>query len=117
MTEPHPPVCDLADQSEPEPLSETRIAAIARGLAHPARVKILEQFIECRPHIAQEIVDEFELAQSTVSEHLRLLREAGLLTATPDGPRTWYCMRRSVLKQFAEAVLELTDSSGLADSI
>ncbi len=116
MSDAHPPSCDLADQPESEPLSEARIAAIAKALAHPARVRILEQFIECRPHIAQEIVDEFDLAQSTISEHLRLLREADLLTATPDGPRTWYCMRRAVLRQFAAAILDLTDTSAMSDA-
>ena len=116
MSETHPPMCGMADHPEPGPLSEERLAEIAKGLAHPARIRILEQFIECRPHIAQEIVDEFELAQSTISEHLRLLREAGLLNATRDGPRTWYCMRRAVLRQFAEAMIELTDTSALADA-
>jgi len=116
MSDTHPPMCGTADDLEPEPLSEERLAEIAKGLAHPARIRILEQFIECRPHIAQEIVDEFDLAQSTISEHLRLLREAGLLNATRDGPRTWYCMRRAVLRQFAEAMIELTDTSALTDA-
>lgn len=109
------PICDLADHPEPGPLSGARIAAIAKALAHPARVRILEQFIECQPQIAQRIVDEFDLAQSTMSEHLRLLREAGLLIATPDGPRTWYCMRRAVLRQFAAAILDLTGTSAISD--
>ena len=115
MGEQHPPLCALADAPEPEPLSEARIAEIAKALAHPARIKILEQFAECQPHIAREIVAEFDLAQSTVSEHLRFLREADLLTATRDGPRTWYCMRRAVLRQFAEAVLDLAESSVFVD--
>jgi len=116
MSDMHPPMCGMTDIPEPGPLSEERIAEIAKGLAHPARMRILEQFIACRPHIAQEIVDEFDLAQSTISEHLRLLREAGLLDATKDGPRTWYCMRRAVLRQFAEAIIELTDTSEMADA-
>ena len=116
MSGTHPPMCGMADHPEPEPLSEERLSQIAKGLAHPARIRILEQFIERRPHIAQEIVDEFDLAQSTISEHLRLLREAGLLNATRDGPRTWYCMRRALLRQFAEAMIELTDTSALADA-
>jgi ArsR family transcriptional regulator len=115
MNEMQPPVCRLADEREPGPMTDERMAAIAKGLAHPARVAILQQFLECRPHIAQEIVDEFDLAQSTISEHLRILREAGLLDATPDGPRTWYCMRRGVLRQFAEMVEALTDTSALLE--
>ncbi len=115
MGELFPPQCGQADVPEPVPLSEERIAEIAKALAHPARIKILQQFLECQPHIAREIVAEFDLAQSTISEHLRLLREADLLTATRDGPRTWYCMRRAVLNQFAEAIHELADTSVLSD--
>lgn len=49
----------------------------------------------------QDIVAECTLAPSTVSEHLGILREAGILFATKDGPRVWYCLRRSALQQYA----------------
>jgi ArsR family transcriptional regulator len=65
--------------------------------------------------MAQEIVAECDLAQSTVSEHLRILRRAGILSATKDGPRTWYCMRRSVLREFARRVEALTAEPVLAE--
>ncbi len=116
MSDAHPPRYDLNDHPEPGPLSEARIAAIAKALAHPARIRILGRFKERRPHIAQEIVDEFDLAQSTISEHLRLLREADLLDGTPDGPRTWYSLRRAVLRQFTGAILDLTDTSAMSDA-
>ncbi len=103
-----PPCCDDGP-AESTPLSDERIAQIAKSLAHPARVRILEQFFEHQPHIAKEIVGECDLAQSTVSEHLRILREAGLLSATKDGPRTWYCLRRSVLREFSRAVDDLAE--------
>jgi DNA-binding transcriptional ArsR family regulator len=73
-------------------------------------MRIIEQFDECRPHTVNEIVDRCSLAQSTVSEHLRILREADILFATKDGPRTWYCLRRSVLQRYAAAVDHLADS-------
>jgi ArsR family transcriptional regulator len=88
-------------------MDDLRIAVIAKALAHPVRIRILEQFDECVPHVAGEIVDEAGLAQSTVSEHLRILREAGVLFSRKDGPRTWYCVRRSVLHAFARAVEDL----------
>ena len=115
MNEPHPPQCELSLVSDLEPLNDERIAEIAKALAHPARIRILEQFVSCQPHIAREINAELDLAQSTVSEHLRFLRESGLLTATPAGPRTWYCMQRALMEQFATAVLELADSAVLTD--
>ena len=89
-------------------MTEERFALIAKGLAHPARIKIIELFDGDRCHMAQEIVDECTLAQSTISEHLRILREAGILFARKDGPRMWYCMRRSVLRQYAEALDDLS---------
>jgi ArsR family transcriptional regulator len=88
-------------------MTEERIAVISKALGHPARVAIIEQFEACIPHVAGEIVDESDLAQSTVSEHLRILRQADLLFVRKDGPRSWYCLRRSVLHQYAQAVERL----------
>ncbi|MCH7586121.1 MAG: ArsR family transcriptional regulator [Acidobacteria bacterium] len=56
------------------------------------------------------------MAQSTISEHLRLLRQADLLTGARDGPRTWYCMRRVVLRQIAAAILDLTATSSRSEA-
>ena len=70
------PVCSEEGLPEPGPMTEERIALISKALGHPARVRIIEQFDQCIPHVAGEIVDESHLAQSTVSEHLRVLREA-----------------------------------------
>ena len=108
MSAPRPPTCSEEHLGAPPPLTEERIALIAKALAHPERVRIVEQFEDCRPRMVHEIVQHSDLAQSTVSEHLRILRETGVLFATKDGPRTWYCMRRSVLRQFADAVDDLT---------
>lgn len=109
MRDPHPPACGARDVPDPEPLSAERVAEVAKALAHPVRVRILEQFMEHKPHTAQDIVDEFELAQSTISEHLRILRSAGLLIPTSDGPRTWHCLRRTLIRQFAAAVRDVAD--------
>lgn len=101
------PACSEEGLPAAPEMDEEHIAAIAKALAHPARVRILEQFDECVPHVAGEIVDQAGLAQSTVSEHLRILREAGVLFSRKDGPRTWYCVRRSVLHAFARAIEDL----------
>ena len=115
MQEPMPPKCCEEGLPDPAPLTEEHLAQIAKALGHPARIRILKQFEECRPQIVQEIVENCELAQSTISEHLRILREAELLFATDDGPRVWYCMRRSVLRKFASGV-ELLASETLASA-
>ena len=88
-------------------MTDEGVARVAKGLGHPARVHILHQFRDCTPRMVNDIVGECELAQSTVSEHLRILREADLLFSRKDGPRVWYCLRRSVLHAFGRAVAEL----------
>jgi len=108
MDQPNPPTCGEAGLPPVDPFDESDIAAIAKALAHPTRVRIIEQFREHRPFMVHEIVAGCELAQSTVSEHLRILRTANVVFATQDGPRTWYCLRRSVLKAFAAAVEDLS---------
>ena len=107
MTQTAPPACSEAGLPDPPEMTEERIAAIAKAIGHPARVRILQQFDQCIPHIAGEIVAEVHLAQSTVSEHLRILREADVLFSRQDGPRSWYCVRRTVLQAFAHAVKDL----------
>jgi len=69
-----------------------KIAAVAKALAHPARVRIIE-FLLSRPGcIGGDIVDEVGLAQSTVSEHLRILKASGLVVGTIERPRICYSL-------------------------
>ena len=104
-----PPVCSEEGLPEPGPMTDERIAQISKALGHPARIRIIEQFDQCIPHVAGEIVEECDLAQSTVSEHLRVLREADVLFVRKDGPRSWYCVRRSVLREYAAAIAEISE--------
>jgi len=105
-----PPVNCCQEPPPARPFDDDDLARIAKALAHPARLAILRSFNECRAHSAGEVVAGLALAQSTVSEHLRILREADLLSATPDPPHVWYCIRRSVLEQFAAQVQDLVDA-------
>ena len=88
----------------PEPLSDERLAALAKAVGSPTRVKIIRYLSQCRSHIANDIVDETGLAQSTISEHIRALRDVGVVTVVEDPPRTWYCVNRSVLAQLASGI-------------
>lgn len=83
------------------------LAIICKALGHPARVKILQILISKDSCIAGDLAGEFELAQSTVSEHLRLLKEAGLIQGTIDGQRRCYCVNPAVLKLFKSLVRAL----------
>ena len=69
-----------------------RTAGLAKALAHPVRIRILEILGGRRACICGGLVERLPLAQSTVSQHLRELRDAGLIRGDVDGPRTCYCL-------------------------
>ena len=81
----------------------TDLAALARALAHPARLEILRTLAARDSCTCGEVVDVLPLAQSTVSQHLKALREAGLICGAADGPRVCYCLDRAALDR-AEAL-------------
>jgi ArsR family transcriptional regulator len=110
LKSPTPPLACLDDDPpvDPEPLTRDELASVAKAMGHPARVQIVEYFMECKPHTVGEIAAQLTLAQSTVSEHLRILREANVLRTEDDGPRTWHCLHRSVLKRFARDTEAMT---------
>lgn len=87
----------LADQTLMPAVEADSIATVAKALAHPARVKIIA-FLLSRPGcIGGDIVDEVGLAQSSVSEHLRILKASGLVVGTIERPRICYSLNPSVL--------------------
>lgn len=77
------------------------IAAIAKALAHPARVQIVHMLLEREDCIGCDIVDEVGLAQSTVSEHLRILKAAGIITGRIERPRVCYSLNPERLAPLA----------------
>jgi ArsR family transcriptional regulator len=87
--------------------SSERIAALCKALAHPARASILEILIGDKECISGDLADRLPLAASTISEHLRILKESGLVKGTIDGPRRCYCVNPEVLNEFKELVKNL----------
>jgi len=77
--------------------TDDALAGLARALGHPARLAILRVLAARDSCVCGEIVDELPLAQSTVSQHLKVLKEAGLIQGTISGPRTCYCLDRDAL--------------------
>lgn len=71
---------------------DNKIARYAKALAHPARVAILQVLIKRQNCICGDIVDELPLSQSTVSQHLKELKEAGLVKGDIDGAKVCYCI-------------------------
>ena len=87
------------------------LAALAKAAAHPARIRILRFLVEQQACITVDLVAELGLAQSTVSEHLRILREAGLVQGEIEGPRTRYCVDPGRLAALAAGIDALIASS------
>ncbi len=77
---------------------------MAKALGHPTRVRILRLLAARNACMTGDLVAELPLAQSTVSEHLRILREAGLIQGEIEGPRTSYCVNQAGLAAFQHAV-------------
>ena len=78
---------------------EQDLAAFAKALSHPARIAILKVLAQKNECICGEIVDVLPLAQSTVSQHMKELKTAGLITGETDGPRSCYCISWKVFEK------------------
>lgn len=79
---------------------EQELAAFAKALSHPARIAILKVLAQHNECICGDIVDILPLAQSTVSQHLKELKNAGLIDGSIDGPRSCYCINWKVFEKF-----------------
>jgi DNA-binding transcriptional ArsR family regulator len=73
-------------------VKENKIARYAKALAHPARIAILKLLIRKKSCICGNIVDEIPLSQSTISQHLKELKAAGLIKGSISGVKTCYCI-------------------------
>jgi arsenite methyltransferase len=81
-------------------LSRETLANLAKALGHPARVAIVQFLLEQRACVCGQIVDSLPLAQSTVSQHLKKLREADWIQGEVEGPRTCYCINPAAIQKF-----------------
>src|SRR3990172_2135834 len=95
-----PPDNDAADLRPIEgDEADEELASLSKALGHPARVKILRILVRKSTCICGDIVDELPLAQSTVSQHLKVLKDAGLIRGDVDGPRVCYCIEPRALRR------------------
>ena len=78
-----------------------RVAALFQALAHPARIAILEQLAKSDTCQCGELVSELPLAQSTVSQHLKAMGNAGVIRGTVEGTATCYCIDPKAIRQLA----------------
>lgn len=86
---------------------DLRLAALARAIAHPARLRLLRILADRESCICGDLAGRLPLAQSTVSEHLRILKGVGLIRARPVGQRTCYYLEPRVLERLKSLVAHL----------
>jgi len=115
MKTPATPCCS-PDQPDPvvgptlpieDPQADAELAAFAKAIGHPTRMRILRMLARKQARMCSHIVDEIPLAQSTVSEHLRILRAAGLVKANESGVRVSYCIVPSALQRLKALIQDL----------
>ncbi len=99
--------CDSGSRVKEARAADVELATLAKALGHPARVQIVRFLLSRDSCMCGDIVEHLPLAQSTVSQHLKMLKEAGLIRGTIDGPRVCYCVETKVLKRLKELVAGL----------
>ena len=90
---------------------EQELAELAKALAHPARIAILKELAKRNTCICGEIVEVLPLAQSTVSQHLKELQQAGLIQGTVDGVKSCYCINRETFQRFEKMLASFFTST------
>lgn len=90
-------------RKEDFPDKDLILADWCKALSHPARIAILRTLAERGECICGELVLDLPLAQSTVSQHLKALKEAGLIQGEIDGPRSKYCLNQKNFERFLKA--------------
>jgi predicted transcriptional regulator len=95
---------------------QNELAAMAKALAHPARIAILQELVRRRSCVCGSLVEELGLAQATISQHLKELKQVGLIQGTVEGTNVCYCIGPKVWLQykefFAAFFKDLPDTSG-----
>lgn len=101
-----------ATKAEEFSVKDNKVAKYAKALSHPARVAIVKLLIQKKSCICGDIVEELPLSQSTVSQHLKELKEAGLIKGDIDGAKVCYCIdpkEWKLAQQYMQEVFGLYD--------
>ncbi len=98
---------DAATSGTPDGVESVRMASVMAALGHPARVTILRRLACCDECCCREVVEHLNLAQSTVSQHLKVLVEAGLVSYEPRRPKSRYVLNRQALQSVSSAISDL----------
>ncbi|WP_319559075.1 metalloregulator ArsR/SmtB family transcription factor [Marispirochaeta sp.] len=93
----------MQNKSELFSEDELNLANISKALSHPARVRILTLLAACDRCMTGKLVSDLPLAQATVSQHLKVLKSAGLILGEIDGPATCYCLDKDAINKAQRA--------------
>jgi DNA-binding transcriptional ArsR family regulator len=93
------------------------LAGLARALSHPARIAILQYLARTKSCISGDISDFIPLSRTTVSQHLKELREAGLIKGEIDGLRINYCLRKKGIKKLSRSFSDFFEILEKAESL
>ncbi len=99
-------------KSEHFTAEQNEMAVLAKALGHPARIAIMEYLLSVDTCICGDIVNELPLAQATVSQHLKELKNAGLIQGTIEGNAICYCVNETTLEKFNNYLQQLTSKMG-----
>ena len=98
--------CTVSDEG-PDQMDTQRLAGICKALAHPARIRIVAHLKRIDQCVCGQLVAALPLAQSTVSQHLKILKSVGMVKGEIEGPRTCYCLDQNVMAEFKSLVDQL----------
>jgi len=79
---------------------QNKLAVMMKALGHPARIAILQHLVKAQACICGDLVEELGLAQATISQHLKELKNAGLIKGSIEGTSTCYCIDEKVWNQY-----------------
>ncbi|MBC7003003.1 winged helix-turn-helix transcriptional regulator [Photobacterium sp. BZF1] len=91
------------DPIELDEATEKELAAFGKAISHPARVRLL-RILASGQCLGTDLVDQLDLAQSTISEHLRVLKQAGLVHAEVQHPRTCFSLKPEAMARMKELI-------------
>ncbi len=85
--------------------ADEELAALAKAIAHPVRIRIIRMLAQEKTYICGNIAKNIPLAQSTISQHLKVLKDAGLIRGTVEGPRICYCLEPRMIRRLKVLVV------------
>ncbi len=91
---------------------ENALAELAKALGHPARIAILKELAQRKVCVCGEIVEVLPLAQSTVSQHLKELKAAGLIQGTVEGAKSCYCINWDMIRRLQDLIGSFIEYTG-----